>query len=150
MPQSLSHILVHLIFSTKHRAPLLTKQIQDELHPYLAGVLHNIECTSLRVGGLEDHIHALFGLSRTISVASVAEKLKTSSSKWMKNKGFVLDDFHWQNGYGAFSVGPTNANAVVRYIENQSEHHRHRTFQEEYRAFLEKYHIQYDERYVWD
>jgi putative transposase len=150
MPQSLSCILVHLIFSTKNRDPVLNPEIRAELHPYLAGVLHEDGCPAVQVGGVEDHVHLLLGLSRTRTVAQVVENVKTSSSKWIKTKGTAFADFYWQAGYGAFSVSQSNAGAVVQYIQNQEEHHRKVTFQEEYRRFLERYQIAYDENYVWD
>ena len=150
MPQSLSRILVHLIFSTKNREPVLVPAIRDELHPYLAVVLSEDQCPSLQVGGVEDHVHLLFGLSRTRTVAQVVENVKVSSSKWVKMKGPSFSEFHWQAGYGAFSVSQSNAGAVAQYIQNQAEHHRKVTFQDEYRRFLKRYQISYDERYVWD
>jgi putative transposase len=150
MPQSLSRILIHLIFSTKNRERILAPAIQTELHPYLAGVLDNIECPPLRVGGVEDHVHLLFGLSRTRAVADVVEKVKTSSSKWIKSQGAAFASFHWQSGYGAFSVSQSDADAVVAYIRNQAKHHQKMTFQEEYRRLLERYRITFDEKYVWD
>ena len=150
MPQSLARILVHLIFSTKDRAPILTPAIRAEMHPYLAVVLRENDCPSLRVGGVEDHVHLFLGLSRTLTVAKVVETVKTSSSKWIKTKGPEFAPFHWQAGYGAFSVSQSDADAVVRYIESQEEHHRRTTFQDEYRKFLERYQVAYDERYVWD
>ncbi len=150
MPQSLSRILVHLIFSTKNRDPVLTPEIRAELHPYLAVALREDGCPALQIGGVEDHVHALFGLSRTRTVAQVVETVKTSSSKWLKTKGTAFARFHWQTGYGAFSVSQSNAGAVVRYIQNQAEHHQKVTFQEEYRRFLKRYQIAYDESYVWD
>ena len=150
MPQSLSRILIHLVFSTKGRERFLTSAIQTELHPYLAGTLDNMECPSLQVGGAEDHIHLLFGLSRTRTVAEVVEKVKTSSSKWIKSKGVEFAQFHWQSGYGAFSVSQSHADAVIAYIRNQAQHHQTVTFQEEYRRLLERYKVDFDERYVWD
>jgi len=150
MPQSLSRLLIHLVFSTKNRERLLTPSIQTELHPYLAGTLDNIQCPSLQVGGVEDHVHVLFGLSRTRTVAEVVEILKTSSSKWLKTKDLRLADFHWQSGYGAFSVSQSDADAVVAYIHSQARHHQRMTFQDEYRRLLERYQIPFDERYVWD
>lgn len=147
---TLSRILVHLVFSTKNRAPVLTPAIQKELHPYLAGTLNNIECPSIQVGGVENHVHAFFGLARTKSIAEVVETVKTSSSKWIKTKGAGFARFQWQLGYGSFSIGESGADAVVKYIQNQAEHHRKVTFEEEYRALLERYKIPYDERYVWD
>jgi REP element-mobilizing transposase RayT len=150
MPQSLSRVLVHLVFSTKNREPVLAPPIRAELHPYLAGTLDRIDCPSLRVGGVADHVHLFFGLSRTRTIAEVVEVVKTSSSKWLKTKGAAFGGFHWQAGYGAFSVSQSDADAVVEYIRNQEEHHRKMTFQDEYRRLLERYRIPYDEAYVWD
>jgi REP element-mobilizing transposase RayT len=146
----LSRILVHLIFSTKDRVPCLDPAVQAELHPYLAVVLRDNGCPSLKVGGAGDHVHLLFGLSRTMSIAEVVETVKTSSSKWIKGQGPQLLGFHWQGGYGAFSVSQSHADTVVQYIAGQVEHHRRVTFQEEFRAFLERYQVPFDERYVWD
>jgi putative transposase len=145
MPQSLSRILLHLIFSTKNREPWLTPEIRTELHPYLAVVLREKGCPALQVGGVEDHVHLLFGLSRTLTVAELVETVKTSSSKWMKTKGEAHRGFHWQTGYGAFSVSQSDSEAVVLYIQNQEQHHRKMTFQEEYRKFLLRYRVAYEE-----
>lgn len=150
MPQSLSRILIHLVFSTKNRDPILSLALQRELHPYLAATLDQIDCPSLRVGGVEDHVHLLFGLSRTKTIAEVVETVKITSSKWIKSKDARLAGFHWQSGYAAFSVSQSDADQLVAYITNQAEHHRKRTFQQEYRLLLEKYHVAFDERYVWD
>ena len=149
MPQSLSKVLVHLIFSTKQREPLIRPEIRSRLHAYIAGILDNLKSPSLQTGGVADHVHVLFALGRTISQAELVEEVKKSSSKWMKIEGGV-PGFSWQAGYGAFSVGESQAGTVVRYIQNQEEHHRKVTFQEEYRKFLERYKAVYDERYVWD
>ncbi|HEY5751669.1 MAG TPA: IS200/IS605 family transposase [Chthoniobacterales bacterium] len=150
MPQSLSRILIHLVFSTKNRERILTPALQAELHPYLAGTLDNIECPSLQVGGVEDHVHLFFGLSRTRTIADVVETVKTSSSRWIKPKGAAFAAFHWQSGYGAFSVSQLDADAVVVYIRNQAQHHQKVTFQDEYRRLLERYRVAFDEKYVWD
>ncbi len=150
MPQSLSRILIHLVFSTKNHQRVLTPAIRTELHPYLAGILDNIDCPSLQVGGIEYHAHLFFGLSRTRSVAEIVETVKTSSSKWIKSKGDQFADFHWQSGYGAFSVSQSGADAVVTYISNQAQHHHTLSFQDEYRRLLERYQVAFDERYVWD
>jgi len=150
MPQSLSRILVHLVFSTKNREPLLTPEIRNELHPYLAGTLDNLDCPSLQVGGLDDHVHLFLGLSRTRTTAHLVETLKTTSSNWLKTKAAALAGFHWQSGYGVFSVSQSDADAVVAYIQNQANHHRKMTFQDEYRRLLERHHVTFDERYVWD
>ena len=150
MPQSLSRILIHLVFSTKNRERILSQMIQTELHPYLAGVLDNIQCPSLQVGGVEDHVHLFFGLSRTRTIAEIVETVKTSSSKWMKTKSTAFANFHWQSGYGAFSVSQSDAETVVAYIRGQAQHHQRMTFQEEYRRLLERYEVAFDENYVWD
>ena len=150
MPQSLSRILIHLVFSTKNRERVLTPGVRTELHSYLAGTLNNLECPSLQVGGTEDHVHLFFGLSRTRTIADVVEMVKTSSSKWIKTKAAEFTDFHWQSGYGAFSVSQSDADTVVAYIRNQTQHHQKMTFQEEYRRLLERYQVAFDEKYVWD
>ena len=149
MPQSLSKILVHLIFSTKHREPLIAPDIRPRLHAYIVGILGNLQTASLQTGGVADHVHVLFALGRTISPAEVVEEVKKSSSKWMKADGGV-PRFSWQAGYGAFSVGESQAESVIRYIRDQEQHHRKFTFQEEFRKFLQRYKVAYDERYVWD
>jgi putative transposase len=150
MPQSLSSILVHLIFSTKHREPLLTPEIEPGLHGYMAGILKNLHSPALTIGGMSDHVHVLFSLSRTRAVSELVEELKKDSSKWMKDQGARFSGFCWQAGYGAFSIGQSSVEETRRYIDNQKEHHNVRTFQDEYRLFLAKYEIPYDERYVWD
>ena len=150
MAQSLSSILIHLVFSTKRREPFITPEIEPELHAYLAVIFREYKSPSLLVGGTEDHIHTLFALSRTASVAKVVEEVKTSSSKWLKMKGREFHSFQWQAGYGAFSIGQSSVPALKHYIANQREHHRHRSFQDEYRALLKRYGVAYDEKYVWD
>ena len=150
MPQSLCRLLSHLVFSTKDRERWITASIRDELHAYLGGVLKNIDCIPIRMGGVEDHVHLFFGMNRTMSVAQVVEKVKTASSKWIKDERPEFAGFHWQNGYGIFSVSQSDADAVERYILNQEEHHRKMSFQEEYRILLNRYQVPFDERYVWD
>jgi REP element-mobilizing transposase RayT len=150
MPQSLSYLLTHIVFSTKDRAPALDATVRPALHAYLATVARNADCECFRVGGVADHVHLAVRLSRTITMAQLIEELKTSSSKWLKTQSPALAAFAWQRGYGAFSVGPSDLNALLHYIDNQEEHHKTRSFQDEYRAFLMKYGIEYDERYVWD
>jgi len=150
MPQSLSRVLVHVVFSTKNRTPSLSPEIRRELHPYLAAILNDHGSPSLQVGGVEDHVHLLCVLSRTLSLAQLVEAVKTGSSKWIKTKGLAWRDFHWQAGYGAFSVSQSHADRVVRYIQNQADHHRRTTFQDEFREILQRYGVAFDERYVWD
>ena len=150
MPQSLSHCIIHVIFSTKNRRPFLDSATRSKLHAYLATVARNTDCECYRVGGMADHVHLAIRLSRTVPIADLVENLKTSSSKWLKNQTPELTSFSWQRGYGCFSVGPSDLDALCAYIDNQEEHHRIRTFQEEYRMFLNKYGVKYDETYVWD
>jgi putative transposase len=150
MPQSLSSILIHLVFSTKHREPFITAEIEADLHDYLGGIFRGCECPSLLIGGTVNHIHALFVLSRTKTVASVVEDVKSSSSKWIKTKGALWQSLQWQAGYGAFSVSQSGLEKVKSYIANQKQHHGQTTFQDEYRSLCKKHGIEIDERYVWD
>jgi putative transposase len=148
MPQSLSFLLVHIVFSTKDRRPLLNESVRSGLHAYLATVVRDKKCDCFRVGGVADHVHLAVRLHSTKSLAKLVEELKISSSKWLKAQGIEM--FAWQRGYRAFSVSPADAGALILYIEQQETHHRKRDFQAEMRAFLEKYHMAFDERYVWD
>ena len=150
MPQSLSAILIHLIFSTKNRERLITEAIEKELHPYMAKIFHELKSPTLTIGGTDDHVHILFSLARTIEIATLLEKVKAKSSRWIKTKGEEFKDFHWQRGYGAFSIGQSQVATVKQYIARQRIHHQRITFQDEYRKFLKSYRIDYDERYVWD
>ena len=150
MPQSLASVLVHLVFSTKNRQPLIRPEVEPELHPYLATVFRSSDSPTLTINGTEDHVHVLFRLGRKISLAQLVEEIKTTSSKWIKTKGTEYKSFHWQSGYGAFSIGQSGVDSLNSYIAKQKEHHRKKTFQEEYREFLAKYEVEYDERYVWD
>jgi REP element-mobilizing transposase RayT len=150
MPQSLSSILVHLIFSTKNRHPFLTPDVEKELYPYMGTIFRQLDCPALAINGTADHIHSLFRLSRIQKVADVVEEVKKRSSKWIKTKGPSFARFQWQTGYGAFSIGESNVRALKSYIARQKEHHRRKLFQEEFPAVLAKYRIEYDERYVWD
>jgi len=124
--------------------------VRDVLTGYLIGTLQNLKCPSLQVGVVEDHVHILCSLHRTISIAKLVEEIKTSSSVRIKEEGSNLTKFHWQNGYGVFSVSHSNAPDVKHYVANQEEHHRKRSYQEEFRLLLERHGVEYDERYVWD
>ena len=150
MPQSLAKILVHIIFSTKGRTPVIAPEVRHELNAYIVGILANLRCPSILVNSLADHVHILCCLSRTLALAKAVEGAKKGSSKWLKTKAVALRNFHWQNGYGAFSVSQSSVDEVRRYIANQEEHHRRVTFEEEFRAFLDRHGVAYDERYVWD
>jgi len=150
MPQSLSSVIIHLVFSTKNHRPVIAGPAASEIHPYLIGILNNLGCPSIQTGGVADHVHLLFRLSRTRTIAEVVEIVKSNSSKWIKTKGSRYSTFHWQLGYGSFSIGKSEMKSLIEYIKNQPEHHKKLTLQEEYRRFLERYGIPYDERYVWD
>ena len=151
MPQSFAQILVHAVFSTKDRRPLLCdKPLRDELHHYIGGILNNLDCQSLIVGGTEDHVHLLCCLSRTCEIATMIKEVKRSSTLWIKTKDATLHDFSWQNGYGIFSVDFSEIDTLRRYIAGQEEHHRTITFQDEFRELLKHYEIEFDKRYVWD
>lgn len=150
MPQSLARIHIHLIFSTKNREPVLREPLRDSLNRYLAVILQDLDCIPELVNSVADHVHILLQLGRTISVAKVVENIKKTSSKWLKTKGQAYAAFAWQAGYGAFAVSESNVAAVRRYIERQEEHHRTKTFQEEYRVFLRRHRVDFDERYLWD
>lgn len=150
MPQSLAQILVHLVFSTKGRVPWIVPAVRPALHAYLATVARGTGCECYRAGGTADHVHLAIRLTRTITVAALVEAVKTVSSKWLKTQSPDLSDFAWQRGYGVFSVNPDQCAALLSYIDDQEQHHQTRTFQDEYRAFLTRYGVDYDERYVWD
>jgi putative transposase len=151
MAQSLARLWTHLIFSTKDRFPFLTdKVLRTEMHAFLAEMIRNLGCETLIVGGVEDHAHSLFALSRTHPIARVVKEIKRTSSGWIKEAAPKLSKFHWQGGYAAFSVSQSNLVDVIRYIENQEEHHKRVLFQDEYRALLKAYEIDFDERYIWD
>ncbi len=150
MPQSLAKILVHLVYSTKNRERILTEDIREELHRYTAGILKNYESPAILINSVEDHIHILFSQSRNYTLADLVEQVKKGSSKWIKTRGRAFARFHWQNGYGAFSVSQSNVKKVTAYIQRQQEHHKRQSFQDEFRAFLKRHDIEYDERYVWD
>ena len=150
MGQSLVKNYIHIVFSTKHRKPLIFQPVEAELHSYLGGICNNLGCQVIRIGGYTDHIHILCMLSKKITLVKLLEELKSHSSRWIKTKGGVYTNFYWQDGYGAFSVNPSEVEVVKHYIANQKEHHSKKTFQDEYKAFLKKYDVEFDERYVWD
>jgi REP element-mobilizing transposase RayT len=151
MPQSLSSVYLHLVFSTKDRRPFLRDPaIRDEMHSFLGGISKKLECPPILVGGVEDHVHLLARHGRTIPQADWVKELKRASSLWVKERDAKLSDFAWQAGYGVFSVSASNVGAVTDYIAQQEEHHRKSTFKDEFRAMLRKNKIEWDERYVWD
>ena len=150
MAHSLANILVHLVFSTKSRQGLLNDAIRDDLHAYIGGIVGKMRGTLLKAGSVEDHIHLLIALPRTCSPADLVKEIKTGSSKWIKTQGDVYHDFHWQTGYGFFSISPSHKAALENYIANQAEHHKTITFKDEYRRLMKKYGMEWNEDYVWD
>ena len=148
MPQSLANILIHIIWSTKGRRPLISDHVRAGLHGYMAGVLKNLESPALIINSVTDHVHILCQLSKNVATCKLLEEVKKSSSRWMKEQGVL--DFAWQNGYGVFSVSQSNVGAVRKYIESQAEHHKKRDFKAEFREFCKRHDVAIDERYVWD
>jgi len=150
MPQSLSAVYIHLVFSTKHRLPFLRdERLRNDLHSFLGGTTKALECPPILVGGVEDHVHLLARFGRTITQADWVKELKRISNLWLKEEG-GLAHFEWQAGYADFSVSQSNLEQVKRYIANQKTHHRKLSFQEEVRALLTKHKMDWDERYIWD
>jgi putative transposase len=150
MPQSLSKIILHIIFSTKDREPWLDSDVRPRMHAYLAKIRHDLRADLVRVGGVADHVHIVTTLPRTLSPAQLIERIKKVSSKWIKTVDARYRGFFWQRGYAAFSVSPSQLDAVLRYVDGQQGHHRTCTFQEEYREVLHRHGVDFDERYVWN
>ncbi len=150
MSHAYPNILLHVIFSTKDRRAFIDADTRPKVNAYLATVARNAGCECYRAGGAADHVHLAIRLTRTLTIADLVENLKISASKWMKTQSAELTAFSWQRGYGCFSVGPKDLDSLLAYIDHQEEHHRTHTFQEEFRMFLKKYGVQFDEAYVWD
>ncbi len=150
MPQSLHILSAHIIFSTKGRHSWLTPNIRERIWAYQSRILQNLECLSITIGGVSDHVHVLCNLTKKFPTAKVLEILKKDSSKFVKTLDPSLRDFRWQDGYGLFSVSPAHFDAVRKYILDQEEHHKRETFQEEYLRILKKCRAPYDERYLWN
>ncbi|NLL13250.1 MAG: IS200/IS605 family transposase [Fibrobacter sp.] len=150
MPQSLSMVILHIVFSTKHREPLIFKELRNELNLYIATVCKTCNSIPIKIGCVSDHIHIAASLPRIITVSKLLEEVKKSSSKWIKEKDERLQHFSWQDGYAVFSISQSHLDRLVNYIKNQESHHRDKSFQQELRNHLNHYRIKYDERYVWD
>ena len=149
MPQSLASLHCHIVFSTKHRRPMITCDIQPRLFEYVGGILRNHSSRLIAAGGVPDHVHLLVSLGRTLAVADAVRLIKSNSSGWIHDE-LQLSDFQWQAGYGAFAVSYSNLDPVKTYLAAQEEHHRVRSFQDEYRELLRRHNLEWDERYVWD
>ena len=150
MPQSLTKLYAHLIFSTKNRQPYLDEEIRPRVHGYLATIIRNLDSPWVVVGGVADHVHILFDMGKIHAPVEFVERVKRESSKFVKTLGAQYKDFYWQRGYGMFSVGPAHRDEAEDYVRNQEEHHRTKSFQQEFRTFLERYDVTYDEQHVWD
>jgi putative transposase len=150
MAQSLAKVYLHVVFSTKNREAVLAEEWREELFCVLGGAANNLGCQSLIVGGVADHVHLLFQLGRTITIAEAVGKIKSTSSAWVNQSRGLSMEFHWQAGYAAFSVSQSNVEAVRTYIRRQPEHHARQSFQDELREWLRRYVMEWDERYVWD
>lgn len=152
MSQSIAKVAIHIVFSTKNRKPWLqSSKLRDQLFAYMATILrNNVDSPAILINGVEDHIHALCLLSRKFAIMKVIQEAKTETSKWVKKQSHETSNFTWQGGYGAFSVSESNIPQVKDYIQNQEEHHRHMTFQDEFRELCQRHGIELDERYAWD
>jgi REP element-mobilizing transposase RayT len=150
MPQSITKILIHIVFSTKHRKDLIWPSIEAELYAYINGIIENHGCKLIIANGTADHSHFLISIGRSIAVGELIGDMKRGSSKWIKTKGPEYDRFYWQEGYGAFSVGQSQVGDVIAYISRQKEHHGKIDFKNEFRGLMDRYEAEYDERYVWD
>ena len=150
MAQSLAKIYVHLIFSTKRRERFQLDAIRSSLHAYVGGVLRDLDSPALEIMSEPEHMHILFLLSRTQTISDVVGQVKRGSCSWLKTKQPAYSHFHWQNGFGAFSVSQSAVDEVREYIRDQRGHNKRVTFQDEFRTFLRLYEVKFDERYVWD
>ena len=150
MAQSLSMVLLHIVFSTHNRQKTIPPHLRSKLHAYLAGVCRAIGAEAFRVGGTDDHVHIACKLPRTLTMAKLVEEIKKPSSSWMKQQEGGTTHFSWQSGYGIFSLGQSQLPTLLRYIHNQQEHHKSNSFKEELLLLFEKYGVAYDEKYLWD
>ena len=150
MPQPLAKIHLHLVFSTRNRERILANEDRPDLHAYMGGILKGMDCMPIEINSEPDHVHGLFMLGRTVAVSEVVAGLKKSATDWLRARSLRHAGFHWQSGYGVFSVSQSAVETVRKYIRNQRDHHRGKTFMDEYRAMLEKHGMEYDERYVWE
>ena len=150
MPQALAKIYLHLIFSTKNRERSLPDDVRDDLHSYMGGILHGLGCSPIEINTEPDHAHVLFVMTRTETISNVVGQLKKSSNDWLRNRDPQFRHFYWQGGYGVFSVSQSAVEEVRQYIRDQREHHKQVSFQDEFRTFLKRYEMEFDERYVWE
>lgn len=150
MAQSLHLKYSHLVFSTKNREPLITVDLESRLYEYLGGIVRDQGARLLEIGGMPDHLHLILRDSKSVTDIQFVKELKGGSSRWANESGELPGKFAWQAGYGWFSVGPPGLEAARTYVRSQKEHHERESFQDEFRKFLKRYQVEYDERYVWD
>ncbi len=150
MANTYSQISIHAVFAVQHRENFITKQWRDDLHKYIAGIITNQGVKSLAVGGWKDHVHLFYGMPVTTSIPQLMSKVKANSSKWINENRLVKGKFQWQSGYGAFSHSRSQRDVVINYIMNQEEHHKTKTFKEEYLKMLIDFEIDYDMKYLFD
>ena len=150
MAGTFTNLLFHVVFSTKHRQPIITTDLQPELYKYIGGIVRGQDGVLLEIGGIPDHVHLVTKFRADVSVAEMLRLIKANSSKWVNERPHPMGRFEWQAGYGAFSIGESQAPRVIRYIQDQEKHHRRMTFQDEFRKLLTRYRVEFDERYVWD
>jgi len=150
VPQSISYVPLHIVFSTRNRESFINDEVAPNLHTYMAGIFKECGSPALTIGGTDDHIHALALLSRTISIADLIKEVKTGTSAWMKTQGRMFRNFHWQKGYGAFGVSESRVGVVETYIAKQKDHHKRSSFQDEFRRLLKKHNLPLDEEHLWD
>ncbi len=149
MASTFTSILLHIVFSTKDRANLIAPAIESKLHHYIGGIVSNLDCRLLEIGGTANHVHLLVSMAKSITVVALLEVVKKESSKWVKTQGSQFGCFYWQEGYGAFSIGQSGVEGLRSYVTNQKVHHEAVSFEEELLALLKKYNIPFDERYIW-
>jgi len=150
MPQSLSNTLVHIVFGTKHRQNFIDDQVKSGLFGILGNACNKLKCRTIIVNGHVDHVHVFCSLHRTVSQSKLVEEIKKESSKWMKQQGEKYEGFYWQDGYAIFSVSQSKSHVIINYIKNQEEHHRSKSFKEEYRELLDLHEVPYKEEFMWD
>lgn len=150
MANTYSQISIHAVFAVKGRENIISRSWQDNLQKYISGILTKENCKSLAVGGWKDHVHIFFGLPVTLAIADVLRVVKANSSKWINETRLVKGHFEWQSGYGAFSYAKSQRDTVIKYIMGQEEHHKHKTFREEYAEMLKNFEVEYDEKYLFE
>ena len=150
MAQSLADVILHFVFSTKERNPWILSDVEEELYQYICGVCLNLDSPVIKINGVEDHVHVLLQLGKTITISKLISEMKSSSSRWIKTKGDHYRNFAWQAGYGGFSVSRPNLDGVKKYLSHQKDHHKTTTFKEELLEMLQRAQVPYDEKYLWD